>query len=73
MSRTFHHGERNIRVRGIRKDPPDLRRLARALIALVEAEAEAEAEAEEAARRAAKRRSDKTSKVDTPHDAGSDV
>lgn len=51
MSRTFHHGERKIRVRAIRKDPPDLRRLARALIALVEAEAEAEAEAQEAARR----------------------
>jgi hypothetical protein len=44
MSRTFHHGERKIRVRAIRKDPPDLRRLARALIALVEAETEAEAE-----------------------------
>lgn len=44
MSRTFHHGERKIRVRAIRRDPPDLRRLARALIALVEAEAEAEAE-----------------------------
>lgn len=44
MSRTFHHGERKIRVRAIRKDPPDLRRLARALIALVEAEAEAEFE-----------------------------
>ena len=44
MSRTFHHGERKIRVRAIRKDPPDLRRLARALISLVEAEAEAEAE-----------------------------
>lgn len=43
MSRTYHHGERKIRVRSIRKDPPDLRRLARALIALVEAEAEAEA------------------------------
>jgi len=51
MSRTFHHGERKIRVRAIRKDPPDLRRLARALIALVEAEAEAEAEAEEEARK----------------------
>jgi len=51
MSRTFHHGERKIRVRAIRKDPPDLRRLARALIALVEAEAEAEALAEEEARK----------------------
>ena len=46
MSRTFHHGERRIRVRGVRKDPPDLRRLARALIELAQLEAEAEAEAE---------------------------
>ena len=46
MSRTFHHGERRIRVRAIRKDPPDLRRLARALIELAELQAEAEAEAE---------------------------
>ena len=46
MSRTFHHGERHIRARGIRQDPPDLRRLARALIALAQAQAEAEAEAE---------------------------
>lgn len=55
MSRTFHHGERKIRVRAIRKDPPDLRRLARALIALVEAEAEAEALAEEEARKSTSR------------------
>ena len=45
MSRTFHHGERRIRARGIRQDPPDLRRLARALIALAEAQAEADAHA----------------------------
>jgi len=44
MSRTFHHGERRIRVRGIRREDPDLRKLARALIDLVQAEAEAEAE-----------------------------
>jgi hypothetical protein len=44
MSRTFHHGERRIRVHGVRKDPPDLRRLARALIELAELQAEAEAE-----------------------------
>lgn len=44
MSRTFHHGERRIRVRGIRRKDPDLRKLARALIDLVQAEAEAEAE-----------------------------
>ena len=45
MSRTFHHGERRIRARGIRQDPPDLRRLARALIALAKAQAEADAQA----------------------------
>jgi hypothetical protein len=46
MSRTYHHGERRIRVRGIRKDPTDLRRYSRALIDLAQAQAEAEAEAE---------------------------
>jgi hypothetical protein len=44
MSRTFHHGERRIRVRGVRRADPDLRKLARVLIDLVQAEAEAEAE-----------------------------
>ena len=44
MSRTFHNGERRIRVRGIRRDPPDLRRLARALIELAQAQAEADAQ-----------------------------
>ena len=44
MSRTFHNGERRIRVRGIKKNPPDLRRMAHALIALAQAEAEAQAE-----------------------------
>ena len=61
MSRTFHHGERKIRVRAIRKDPPDLRKLARALIALVEAEAEAEAEEQARKKRAVKHRSNGTS------------
>lgn len=45
MSRTYHHGERKIRVRGIRR-PTDLRRLARVLIELEAARAEVEAEAE---------------------------
>jgi hypothetical protein len=44
MSRTYH-GERPIRVRGIRR-PTDLKRLARTLIDLEAARAEAEAEAE---------------------------
>lgn len=46
MSRTFHHGERRIRVKGVRRQPVDLRRLARALIELAQAEAEAAAQAE---------------------------
>ena len=46
MSRTFHHGERRIRARGIRQDPLDLRRVARTLIALAEAQVEADAQAQ---------------------------
>jgi hypothetical protein len=44
MSRTFHHGERRVRVRGIRNDRPELRRYARVLIDLAQAQAEADAE-----------------------------
>jgi hypothetical protein len=44
MSRTFHHGERRMRVRGIRRESPDLRKLARAMIDLAQAQLEAEAE-----------------------------
>jgi len=51
MSRTYHHGERRIRVRGVRR-PTDLRRLARALIELEYSQAQAEAEAEAAHQRA---------------------
>ena len=39
MSRTFHHGERRIRVRAIRNNPTDLRWFARALIELAQAQA----------------------------------
>jgi hypothetical protein len=48
MSRTFHDGERRIRVRAIRRKEPDLRKLARALIELARAQAEADAQAEHA-------------------------
>jgi hypothetical protein len=37
---------RNISVRGIHRDPPDLRKLSRALIALALAESEADAQAQ---------------------------
>lgn len=46
MSRTFHNGERRIRVRVIRRQRLDTSKLAHALIGLVQAQAEAEAEAE---------------------------
>lgn len=57
MSRTHRGGERRIRVRGERREPTDLRRLARALIDLARAQAEADAEAE-SKRKAAKKKSE---------------
>ena len=41
-------GDRQIRVRGIRRDPPDIKKLSRALIALAMAQAQAEADAQAA-------------------------
>lgn len=38
--------ERRISVRAVRRDPPDLKKLSQALIALAMAQAEAEAQAE---------------------------
>ena len=38
--------ERRLSVRGVRRDPPDLKKLARALIELAQAQAEVEARAE---------------------------
>lgn len=46
MSRTFHQGDRRIRVKGVRRSKTDLRRLARVLIELEAAKTEAQAEAE---------------------------
>jgi hypothetical protein len=42
--------ERRLSVRGVRRDPPDLRKLASALIALAQAQLEAEAAAEHQAK-----------------------
>lgn len=42
--------ERRFRVRGERRDPPDMRKLGKALISLAQAEAEKEAQAEHEAR-----------------------
>jgi hypothetical protein len=44
------HEERRFTVRGVRRDPPDLGKLSRALIGLAQAEAEREAQAEQTAR-----------------------
>lgn len=38
--------DRHISVRGVRRDPPDLRKLSRALIALAVAQAEADAQSQ---------------------------
>ncbi|WUI02870.1 hypothetical protein OHR68_14035 [Spirillospora sp. NBC_00431] len=38
--------ERRFRVRGVRRDPPDMRKLGKALISLAQAEAERQAQAE---------------------------
>jgi hypothetical protein len=41
-------GDRRIRVRAIRRDPPDIKKLSRALIALAMAQAQTEADAQAA-------------------------
>ena len=43
--------QRRVSVRGVRRDPPDLHKISRALAALAIAQVEAEAEAESVARR----------------------
>jgi hypothetical protein len=48
-----YRDDRRITVRGVRRDPPDIRKLSRALISLAMAEAEREAQAEQTAREAA--------------------
>lgn len=53
--------ERRFTVRGVRRDPPDIGKLSKALIGLAMAEAEREAQAEQAAR---------TAKADAASDGG---
>ncbi|HEU5156150.1 MAG TPA: hypothetical protein VFU43_04080 [Streptosporangiaceae bacterium] len=45
-----HSRERRFTVRGVRRDPPDIQKLSKALISLAMAEAERQAQAEQAAR-----------------------
>ena len=56
MSRTYRGKDRRIRVRAIRRDRPDLRKLSRAVIMLAQAQAEKEATASHARSKSAKRR-----------------
>ena len=46
-----HQSERRLRVRGVRRQPPDTRRIARVLLELAQAQAEADAQAEHRAPR----------------------
>jgi len=71
MSRTYRKGEgdkENIQVRGVRRDPPDLRRLARALIELAQLQSEADAEKEH--KRARRRDSKEGDPTSDSHGAG---
>jgi hypothetical protein len=59
--------ERRLEVRSIRRRPPDLKKLAGALIELAEAQAEADAEAQQARRQAAqRRRTERRQEADEP-------
>ncbi|POM23792.1 hypothetical protein BTM25_24170 [Actinomadura rubteroloni] len=48
--------ERRFRVRGVRRDPPDMRKLGQALLSLAQAEAERQAQADHEAQQGEKRR-----------------
>jgi hypothetical protein len=49
-NKNSHKREHRFRVRGVRRDPPDIKKLSKALIALAMAEAEREAQAEQSER-----------------------
>ncbi|WP_327044810.1 hypothetical protein OG320_24120 [Microbispora sp. NBC_01189] len=63
-----HKPERRITVRGVRRDPPDIEKLCKVLIALARTEAEREAQVKQAART---ERSEDT--PDTPTQTGGDL
>lgn len=48
--KNLRNEERRLTVRGIRRDPPDIRKLSKALIGLAMAEAERQAQAEQITR-----------------------
>jgi hypothetical protein len=49
---------RHLRIRGVRKDPPDIKKLSRAIILLAQAQAEADAAAQDEASHEANREDD---------------
>lgn len=62
---TRKQSDRRISIRSIRKNPPDLHKLGRALIALAMAQAEAEAEAQAEDARKARQKTANGEKVQT--------
>jgi len=56
MARKRRQAERRISIRAVRRDPPDLKKLSQALIALAIAQAEAEAQAEHEGPKAARKK-----------------
>lgn len=70
-NRTTHNAERRFTVRGVRRDPPDIRKLSRALIGLAQAEAERQAQAEREAHAEQERRAAaEVTPSDTPQTGG---
>jgi hypothetical protein len=61
-SKRKHQSERRLRVRGVRRQPPDSSRIARVLLELAQAQAEADAEAEHRASESSDKRSNGTEK-----------
>jgi hypothetical protein len=66
MSRTYRRGERRIRVKAIRRESPDLKRLSRVALELAKAKAEMEAEAEARTRDTSTDHQDPSKKRSTP-------
>ena len=68
MSRTYHHGERRIRVKGVRRQPPDLKKLARAFVDLARAQAEAEAQSQDGPNQASSISAERPPESSSPRD-----
>lgn len=61
--------QRRLRIRAVRRNPPDLKKLSRALIELAQAQAEAEAQAEHAEQVQPKKRPTREHDDDSPEAA----